>query len=145
MPTYEYRCRTCDVRFEVRQSFAEDSLTSCPAAGSEQSPAACVAPGEGVVRKVFSAPSISFKGDGFYKTDSRSSTAGATNGAKDRKDKDGKDKDKQDKRPAEHATTSGDSASDSSGDRSGGSSGASGGESKGESKGDRATAGAGSS
>ena len=143
MPTYEYRCRTCDVRFEVRQSFAEDSLTSCPAAGSEQSPAACVAPGEGVVRKVFSAPSISFKGDGFYKTDSRSSTAGATNGAKDRKDKDGKDK--QDKRPAEHATTSGDSASDSSGDRSGGSSGASGGESKGESKGDRATAGAGSS
>lgn len=143
MPTYEYRCRTCDVRFEVRQSFAEDSLTSCPAAGSEQSPAACVAPGEGVVRKVFSAPSISFKGDGFYKTDSRSSTAGATNGAKDRKDKDGKDK--QDKRPAEHATKSGDSASDSSGDRSGGSSGASGGESKGESKGDRATAGAGSS
>lgn len=136
MPTYEYRCRTCDVRFEVRQSFAEDSLTSCPAAGSEQSPAACTAPGEGEVRKVFSAPSISFKGDGFYKTDSRSSTARATNGAKDGK-------------PAEHAKKSAEVAGSASGGESGESSGSAGGESKSESKGgskgDRATAGAGSS
>ena len=149
MPTYEYRCRTCDVRFEVRQSFAEDSLTSCPAAGSEQSPAACVAPGEGVVRKVFSAPSIAFKGDGFYKTDSRSSSVGAGNGAKDGK-------------PAEHAKKSAEVAGSASGGESGESSGTAGGESKGEptgksggsaksgeskggSKGDRATAGAGSS
>ena len=82
MPTYEYRCRTCDARFEVQQSFSEDSLTHCPGAASEQAPAACVAPGEGEVRKVFSAPSITFKGDGFYKTDSRS---GATRGANGKK------------------------------------------------------------
>lgn len=82
MPTYEYRCRTCDARFEVRQSFSEDSLTHCPGAASEQAPAACVAPGEGEVRKVFSAPSITFRGDGFYKTDSRS---GATRGANGKK------------------------------------------------------------
>lgn len=81
MPTYEYRCRTCDARFEVQQSFSEDSLTRCPDAAAEQSPPACVAPGEGDVRKVFSAPSITFKGDGFYKTDSRSSSTRGANGA----------------------------------------------------------------
>ena len=80
MPTYEYRCRTCDARFEVQQSFSEDSLTLCPGAASEQGPAACVAPGEGEVRKVFSAPSITFKGDGFYKTDSRSGAKRSANG-----------------------------------------------------------------
>lgn len=82
MPTYEYRCRTCDARFEVQQSFSEDTLTHCPAAASEQKPAACVAPGEGEVRKVFSAPSITFKGDGFYKTDSRSGATRRANGTK---------------------------------------------------------------
>lgn len=80
MPTYEYRCRTCDAHFEVRQSFSEDSLTRCPSAAGTQSPTACVAPGEGEVRKIFSAPSITFKGDGFYKTDSRSSSRRSTNG-----------------------------------------------------------------
>ena len=80
MPTYEYRCRTCDARFEMQQSFSDDSLTHCPGTASEQGPAACVAPGEGEVRKVFSAPSITFKGDGFYKTDSRSSSTRSANG-----------------------------------------------------------------
>ena len=117
MPTYEYRCRTCDVRFEVQQSFAEDSLTSCPAAGSEQSPAACIAPDEGVVRKVFSAPSITFKGDGFYKTDSRSSATRATNGSKETK-------------PTEQVTKSDDTAPKASDSGSKDSSGAAGGESK---------------
>ncbi|MCY3924665.1 MAG: zinc ribbon domain-containing protein [bacterium] len=127
MPTYEYRCRTCDARFEVRQSFAEDGLTVCPSADSQQSPAACVAPGAGAVQKLFSAPSISFKGDGFYKTDSRSGAARAANGSKDKK-------------PAEQAAKSGEGAAAAAG---GGkeSSAAAGG----ESKGDRATAGAGSS
>ena len=117
MPTYEYRCRTCDVRFDVQQSFADDSLTSCPAAGSEQTPAACIAPGEGVVRKVFSAPSITFKGDGFYKTDSRSSTTRATNGSKETT-------------PAEQVTKSDDTAPKASDGGSKDSSGAAGGESK---------------
>ncbi|MCY4630511.1 MAG: zinc ribbon domain-containing protein [bacterium] len=135
MPTYEYRCRSCDARFEVRQSFAEDSLTSCPSAGSEQSPAACLAPGEGEVRKVFSAPSISFKGDGFYKTDSRSSAGRATNGSKDQKPAE------QATKSDEGATKSGEGAAKSSGSGSKDSSGAT----TGDSKGDRATAGASSS
>ena len=102
MPTYEYRCRTCDARFEVQQSFSEDSLTRCPAA-AEQSPAACVAPGEGEVRKVFSAPSITFKGDGFYKTDSRSGTRRSSNGTDAKK-------------PATSTSGDGESAKESAGE-----------------------------
>ena len=88
MPTYEYHCRTCDACFEVQQSFSEDSLTSCPAAESEQSPAACATPGEGKVRKIFSAPSITFRGDGFYKTDSRSGATRTANGTDGKKSDD---------------------------------------------------------
>ena len=59
MPTYEYRCDTCDTTFDVVQSFHDDPLTECPTCGSP-------------VRKVFGSVGIVFKGSGFYKTDSRS-------------------------------------------------------------------------
>ena len=59
MPTYEYRCETCDRTFDVVQSFHDDPLTECPTCGSP-------------VRKVFGNVGIVFKGSGFYKTDSRS-------------------------------------------------------------------------
>ena len=58
MPTYEYLCRDCGHGFDIVQSFKYESLTICPACG-------------GVLRKVFAAPAISFKGSGFYATDSR--------------------------------------------------------------------------
>ena len=48
MPTYQYRCQTCQVEFEVRQSFTEDALTTCIAD-------ACTGP----VNKVFSGVGIS--------------------------------------------------------------------------------------
>lgn len=131
MPTYDYRCRTCGVSFEIQQSFTEDSLTRCPAANSAQAPAACTTPGEGVVRKVFSAPSITFKGEGFYKTDSRSGATRSGNGAKEGA------KENKEKEPAGGASKSDDSTKATPG----------GGESTGgaESKGDRAAAGATSS
>jgi putative FmdB family regulatory protein len=56
MPTYEYLCRDCGHRFETVQSMKDDALTVCPVCG-------------GVLRKVFGAPMISFKGSGFYATD----------------------------------------------------------------------------
>ena len=65
MPTYAYACTACDNRFEVQQSFTDDSLTDCPDCA-------------GRVRKLFSSVGIVFKGSGFYRTDSR---AGAGNGA----------------------------------------------------------------
>ena len=64
------------------QSFADDALTSCPQAGEAVSPFACVSPGEGVVKKVFSVPAITFKGDGFYKTDSRKAASNGSGRAK---------------------------------------------------------------
>ena len=72
MPTYDYRCERCDTLFEYWQSMADDALTTCPATGG---PAACIAPGEGPVKKVFSSVGISFKGDGFYKNDHGSNAA----------------------------------------------------------------------
>jgi putative FmdB family regulatory protein len=62
MPVYEYRCRTCGHQFDIQQSFTDDALTTCPECGGE-------------LRKVFAPVGISFKGSGFYKTDSRSSSS----------------------------------------------------------------------
>lgn len=78
VPAYDYSCQTCGTRFEVIQSFSEDSLTRCPGADSAASPAACTQPGVGQVAKVFSVPSITFKGDGFYRNDSRSGAKSST-------------------------------------------------------------------
>ena len=65
MPTYEYRCRECGEHLEVVQSFSDDPLTECPA---------CTGP----LRKVFNSVGISFKGSGFYKNDSRSSSSSSS-------------------------------------------------------------------
>ncbi|MDP1818421.1 MAG: zinc ribbon domain-containing protein [Acidimicrobiales bacterium] len=62
MPTYEYRCKSCENHFEVVQAFTDDALTTCESCG-------------GPVRKVFGSVGISFKGSGFYKNDSRGSKA----------------------------------------------------------------------
>ncbi|WP_017613255.1 FmdB family zinc ribbon protein [Nocardiopsis salina] len=61
MPTYQYACTECDAQMEVVQKFSDDSLTVCPEC-------------EGRLRKVYSAVGIVFKGSGFYKTDSGSSS-----------------------------------------------------------------------
>nr|WP_225432869.1 FmdB family zinc ribbon protein [Bifidobacterium sp. SMB2] len=58
VPTYHYRCKNCNYDFTEQQSFSDDPITLCPKCGEEQ------------VHKVFSAPSIEFKGSGFYRTDS---------------------------------------------------------------------------
>lgn len=47
-------------------SFKEPNLKSCPAVNG---PPACIKPGEGTVKKVFTDVGISFKGTGFYKND----------------------------------------------------------------------------
>ena len=75
MPTYDYQCSTCNVHFELFQSFSEDTLKKCPTKKSGNSPEGCASPGKGKVSKVFSAPGISFKGSGFYKNDSRSGSS----------------------------------------------------------------------
>ncbi len=62
MPIYEYECTGCSFRFELKQSFSEDTTVSCPRCG-------------GKVQRIFSPVSIIFKGTGFYVTDSRNSNS----------------------------------------------------------------------
>lgn len=62
MPTYEYRCKDCGEPLEVVQAFTDDPLTECPSCG-------------GNLKKVFNSVGIAFKGSGFYKNDSRSSSS----------------------------------------------------------------------
>ena len=62
MPTYAYACADCGHAFDIVQSFSDDSLTVCPEC-------------EGRLRKQFNAVGVVFKGSGFYRNDSRSSTS----------------------------------------------------------------------
>lgn len=59
MPTYAYTCTACGHSFDVQQSFSDDALTVCPEC-------------DGRLRKIFSTVGVTFKGSGFYRTDSRS-------------------------------------------------------------------------
>jgi putative FmdB family regulatory protein len=61
VPTYQYACTECGHAFDQFQSFSDEALTECPECG-------------GRLRKVFNAVGVVFKGSGFYRTDSRSST-----------------------------------------------------------------------
>jgi putative FmdB family regulatory protein len=68
VPTYQYACTACGHQLEAVQSFADEPLTVCPAC-------------EGRLRKMFSSVGVVFKGSGFYRTDSRNDTKGASSGA----------------------------------------------------------------
>lgn len=59
MPTYAYACPDCGHRFEVVQSIHHESLKTCPECS-------------GAIRRVIGAVGVTFKGSGFYRTDSRS-------------------------------------------------------------------------
>jgi putative FmdB family regulatory protein len=58
MPTYEYECEKCSLRFELKRRFSDNGSGFCPRCGSE-------------ARRIFSPVPIIFKGPGFYVTDSR--------------------------------------------------------------------------
>lgn len=60
MPTYMYKCVDCDHRFEAVQGFHDDPHDTCPDCG-------------GQVRRVIGNVGVTFKGSGFYRTDSRDS------------------------------------------------------------------------
>lgn len=76
MPTYVYKFIDTQETIEVQQSFNDDTLTEYVHPESGQTMP---------VKKVFLPVGVTFKGDGFYKTDSRSSktstkTAPSTSG-----------------------------------------------------------------
>jgi putative FmdB family regulatory protein len=67
VPTYDYQCRSCGVISEVVHSMLEDGPTECERCG-------------GQLRRLVHPTGIIFKGSGFYKTDSRSSSSGSVGG-----------------------------------------------------------------
>ena len=56
MPVYEYECDVCGMRFEMHRHYGDPHPTTCPA-------------GHKGVHRIFAAPTIIFKGSGFYVTD----------------------------------------------------------------------------
>ena len=62
MPLYEYKCEKCGERVEIIQRVSDKPYSHCPKCGGD-------------MKKQISAPAIQFKGSGFYKTDSPSSTS----------------------------------------------------------------------
>ena len=72
MPTYVYKFIDSGETIEVQQAFSDDPLTEI------------AHPVEGVVKpvkKVFTPVGVSFKGGGFYKTDSGSSSKSSSSAA----------------------------------------------------------------
>ena len=72
MPTYVYKFIETGETIEVQQAFTDDALTEA------------VHPVDGTVRpvkKVFTPIGVTFKGGGFYKTDSGSSSKGSSTSA----------------------------------------------------------------
>lgn len=66
MPTYEYRCDSCRRRYERRESFSAPSSHSCERCG------------KGTATRILHAPTVVFKGSGFYVNDSRKSESGSS-------------------------------------------------------------------
>ena len=67
MPLYEYLCESCGERTEMLRRFGDSTEVVCPSCGA-------------AMRKLPSAPSIQFKGSGFYLTD-YAKKSGGTEGA----------------------------------------------------------------
>ena len=69
MPIYEYSCHRCGKKFEVRQKFADEPLKVHAECGGE-------------AERLISAPSLHFKGTGWYVTDyAKSGQSPSTSGS----------------------------------------------------------------
>lgn len=66
MPVYTYRCESCGVQFERQQSYSDAPLRICPECRKKS------------LKKVISPVRVVFKGSGFYSTDHKSSSGGAS-------------------------------------------------------------------
>lgn len=63
MPTYDYKCKSCDHKWEEFQSITAKPTRKCPECGKLKAERV-IGPGAGVI----------FKGSGFYQTDYRSAS-----------------------------------------------------------------------
>ena len=70
MPIYEYACKCCHGRFEVKQSVMDEPIRICPTC-------------QGEVRRVIHPVGIVFKGSGFYTTDNAKGRSAVAPGTED--------------------------------------------------------------
>ena len=72
MPLYDYMCRSCAHRFELRQGFDADTMTDCPKCGQ-------------LADRQISLVPVIFKGSGWYVNDygKKKSTLGNGSGSDD--------------------------------------------------------------
>ncbi len=74
MPLYEYRCLKCDRHTDKIENLKGPHLKKCPHCG-------------GKVESVITAPSIQFKGTGWYVTDYGRKTSGGDGGKQEKGEK----------------------------------------------------------
>lgn len=70
MPVYTYRCDSCGLQFDRKQSFSDSPLKRCPECSKNS------------LHKVITPVGIVFKGSGFYATDHRSPSGQVSHGKK---------------------------------------------------------------
>lgn len=56
MPLYDYQCRSCGHRFEIRQGFDADTIIECPVCGQ-------------IAERQINVVPVIFKGSGWYVND----------------------------------------------------------------------------
>lgn len=66
MPIYAYRCESCGHAKDILQKVSDPVLTTCPACGAES------------FKKQLTAAGFQLKGSGWYVTDFRGGSAGAS-------------------------------------------------------------------
>ncbi len=74
MPTYQYACPDCSTQFERTQRFTDPPISVCPSCGGAN------------VYRVVGKIAVTFKGSGWYITDSRQSNK---NGSSNKSDANG--------------------------------------------------------
>jgi putative FmdB family regulatory protein len=83
MPLYEYQCEKCGHRFEKIRKFSDRPIKKCPECG-------------GAVNQLISAPTVQFKGSGWYVTDyaNKSTSPSSSESSGDSKSGDSKKEEK---------------------------------------------------
>ena len=68
MPIYAYQCVSCGNEFDLKQGFDADTVAPCPSC-------------DNTARRRFVAPTVIYKGSGFYTTDYARKGAASANGS----------------------------------------------------------------